>query len=346
MKEFVITSRDEGGRLDKFLKGILGNATGGFIYKMLRKKNILLNGKKADGTEKLVKNDVVCLYLSDDTFEKFKTTLPSSKKIPGNARNLKEKSQGKEEQQKALDLSKVCVLYEDEDLLLVNKPVGILSQKASKDDVSMNELLISYCIQKGSMTKEDLLTFTPSVCNRLDRNTSGILTFGKTRKGAQYLSAALKERSAHKYYVCVVEGVVTSRGRMEAALKKNTKTNKVSIRSIASKKEVKPEEEYILTEYMPFSNNGKYTLLKIQLHTGKTHQIRAHLAFLGHGIVGDVKYGSRPVGALHHQLLHCMELSLPGREVIHAPLPRELETYLVKEGLWEPGKQEALEALH
>ncbi len=155
MKQLVMNEIDSGQRLDKFLGKYLSEAPKSFIYKMLRKKNIVLNGKKADGSEKLEAGDEIKLFFSQDTLEKF-----CGKTREGAAGNLD-------------------VVYEDEQVLFVNKPVGMLSQKAAREDVSLVEYLTGYLLENGSLTKEDLRTFHPGVCNRLDRNTSGLVAAGK-----------------------------------------------------------------------------------------------------------------------------------------------------------------------
>ena len=182
MKQFTVTQAEAGQRLDKFLGKYLNKAPKSFLYKMMRKKNITLNGKKAAGSEKLVSGDEIKLFFSDETIEKF-----SELQLP--------KAQGK-----------LSVIYEDEHILLVNKPEGILSQKAEADDISMVEEAQRYLLNNGAVTEESLRTFRPSVVNRLDRNTSGILAVGKDLAGAQELSRLFKERSLHKYYYCLVKG--------------------------------------------------------------------------------------------------------------------------------------------
>ena len=155
MKQLVMKDIDSGQRLDKFLGKYLKEAPKSFIYKMLRKKNIVLNGKKADGSEKLKAGDEIKLFLSEDTLKKF-------------CGETKEGVCG------SLD-----VVYEDEQVLFINKPAGMLSQKASREDVSLVEYLTGYLLEQGSLSKEDLQTFHPGVCNRLDRNTSGLVAAGK-----------------------------------------------------------------------------------------------------------------------------------------------------------------------
>ena len=155
MKEIIISQNEAGQRLDKFLKKYLAKAPGSFLYKMLRKKNIVLNGKKATGNEKLGVGDSVKLFLADDTIGKFAGLVPI-----------------KEEYQVSVNLD---IIHEDANVLFINKPAGMLSQKAAKDDVSMVEHVIAYLLAEGSITQEELRTFRPSICNRLDRNTSGLI---------------------------------------------------------------------------------------------------------------------------------------------------------------------------
>lgn len=328
MKELHIKGNDSGQRLDKYLKKYLNAAPQSFIYKMLRKKNIILNGSKADGSEILKDRDVVKMFLADETIEKFREQVKWDR--------VKTKCF-------------VDVLYEDEDILLVNKPVGVLSQKAKSNDISINEIIIDYLINNGKISIEELATFKPSVCNRLDRNTSGIITFGKTLKGTQVLSDGLKNRNMEKYYLCAVNGVISKRALIDGYLVKNHKTNKVSV--IASPV---ADSERIVTEYIPVSNNGRVTFLKIKLHTGKTHQIRAHLASINHPLVGDYKYGYacendiiKKKYGIKEQLLHAFEVFIPEiNQRIYAPMPELMSKYIKGEQLWEPGNQEDLEVLH
>ncbi len=187
MQEIIVTANEAGQRFDKLLAKYLNDAPKSFIYKMLRKKNIVLNDKKATGNEKLSVGDSVKLYLADDTIAKFsKTEL-----ITTNA--------------------KLDIIYEDENVMMINKPVGMLSQKAEAKDESLVEHVISHLLTLGELTSEDLRKFKPSICNRLDRNTSGLVVAGKSLAGLQEMGALFKERSLKKYYRCLVMGKVSEK---------------------------------------------------------------------------------------------------------------------------------------
>lgn len=290
MKTITVSKNEAGQRLDKLLSKYLNQAPKSFLYKMLRKKNITLNGKKADGSEKTAVGDEVKLFLSDETIEKF-----SSVEIPTACGNLD-------------------VIYEDENILLINKPCGMLSQKAKPSDVSLVEHLIAYLLKGGSITEKSLVVFRPSICNRLDRNTSGIVAAGKSLVGLQTMAEVFKDRSLHKYYLCLVDGQIQEERLIEGYLTKNAKTNQVRVTARAEGKDALP----IRTKYRPVSVSGSATLLEVELITGRSHQIRAHLASIGHPILGDAKYGSpetngrmRQRFGLKYQLLHSWRLEMP-----------------------------------
>ena len=290
MQKRIVGQNEAGQRLSKVLEKYLSEAPKNFIYKMLRKKNITLNGKKADGTEKTKIVDEITMWLADDTIAKFtkQVAFKRTKALPE-------------------------VIFENKDVIVMNKPVGILSQKAEDDDESLNEQMITWLLQKGDITEAQLASFKPSVTNRLDRNTSGLVTGGKTLAGLQTLSMAFKERLFSKYYLCIVEGVITEKSHIKGYLSKDERTNKVTVTTQKTE-----GSDHIETAYEPLDNNGKNTLLKIELITGRTHQIRAHLATIGHPVIGDYKYGDRAVNEayrakyhLKHQLLHSWQLVVP-----------------------------------
>lgn len=324
MKEFQIRDNEAGQRFDKYLSKLLRNAPKSFFYKMLRKKNITLNSKKATGNEKLEAGDQVKLFLSDETFDKFS-----------------------QQDKAARAVTTLDVLYEDADVLLINKPAGMLSQPDDTKEPSMVEYVIGCLLEKGELTEEDLRTFRPSVCNRLDKNTSGIIAAGKSLAGLQELSELFHNRTVHKEYLCIVKGVLREKKHIKGYLYKDTKQNKVAIY-----KQKQKEAQPIETVYEPLEDNGEVTLLKVGLITGRTHQIRAHLASEGHPLAGDTKYGQdafnrryREKYQLKHQLLHAFRLSFPdgmeGRlsdlsgKCFRAPLPAQFERIIKEEKLGE-----------
>ena len=333
MRKIVVSKNEAGQRLTKLLAKYMSEAPQSFFYKMLRKKNITLNGKKADGTEMLVQEDEICLFLSEETIEKF-----TKKQEPVNRSAEKEKD--------VLSLiARSRILYEDEDVMLINKPLGILSQKAEPGDSSANEWVIAYLLKTGTLTQDNLKSFRPGVCNRLDRNTTGILIAGKSLLGLQTMSALLKERSLYKEYETIVCGELRTPSRVTGYLQKDEKTNRVRI---TDRKETE-NASLIETEYLPVKSNGAYTLLKVHLITGKTHQIRAHLAYLGHPLLGDTKYGNKRINQemaqrfeLHFQLLHAARLVFPKQmehcealagKSIQAPRPAQFQQIAAGLGL-------------
>ena len=305
MQVLNVNENEAGQRLDKLLSKYLDQAPKSFLYKMMRKKNITLNKKKCDGSERLKEGDEIQLFLSDETIEKF-SKKPADPVLP--ARSPEQKT-------------RLSIIYEDEHILLVNKPSGMLSQKAKDTDFSLVEAVINYLIESQHISPAQLRTFRPAVCNRLDRNTSGLVVAGKSLAGLQIMSAVFKDRSLHKYYQCIVAGQVKERQVITGFLKKDAQTNQVTI----SAGEL-PDSTPIMTEYVPTSGNERYTLLTVTLITGRTHQIRAHLASIGHPILGDYKYGDPGVNetvrqkyGIRSQMLHSWKLVMPD---LPAPLEK------------------------
>ncbi|WP_394522135.1 RluA family pseudouridine synthase [Lacrimispora sp. JR3] len=296
MQSLIVSKNEAGQRLDKLLAKYLNLAGKGFLYKMMRKKNITLNGKKCDGSEKLMPGDEIKLFLSDETILKFsEVKIPVVKKI-----NLN-------------------IIYEDDHILLVNKPSGMLSQKAKKSDESLVEYMIDYLISSGQLSTDQLKSFRPSICNRLDRNTSGLVVGGKSLAGLQIMSEVFKDRTIHKYYQCVVKGHISDRQKISGFLIKDEVANQVAVH-----KSQVPDSVPITTEYEPLQYYGGYTLLKVTLITGRTHQIRAHLSSIGHPIVGDHKYGSSQVNEEAKRLYHINSQMLHSYQVVFPQLKEPL----------------------
>ena len=328
MKEIIVTKNESGYKLKKLCMNYLNAAPASFIHKMLRKKNIVLNDKKADGNEVLKAGDSVKFYMRDETIEGFQKgnlddILNYSKTNNSNIGNTgktdkskADKNAGNKINKSDLLNSKLDIVYEDEDFIFCNKPVNVLSQKAKADDVSINEMILKYLLDSGSVTEESLKVFRPSVCNRLDRNTSGIILAAKTPDGARYLSEQIKNRTVKKLYLAIVSGKTDIHGYFKAYLSKDRKTNKVTITDTQL-----PGSDLIETkvEKVAYQKDADVTLLSIELITGKSHQIRAHLASLGIPIIGDIKYGNKKINdtfrteyKVNNQALSAYKVIFPG----------------------------------
>ena len=332
MQTLTVTPNEAGQRMDKLLAKYLDQAGKGFLYKMMRKKNITLNGKKCDGSEHLKEGDEIQLFLADGTIEKFQ----AAHTVPGGTAA-------------GHGYKKLDIIYEDKHILAVNKPSGMLSQKAREGDMSLNEYILNYLIDSGGLPISQLRTFKPSICNRLDRNTSGLVVAGKSLAGLQVMNGVFKDRSLHKYYQCLVNGQVTEKKLIAGFLRKDEAANTVTVYPLEVEDSVP-----IMTEYLPLAGNGTYTLLQVTLITGRSHQIRAHLASIGHPIVGDYKYGRQDMNdamkkkyGVRSQLLHSWKLVMPdklpepldylsGKEML-AGLPDQFARVLKGEGIRIPG---------
>ncbi len=300
MYQFTINSNEAGQRFDKYLHKLLPKAPASFFYKMLRKKNIVLNGKKAEGKEKLSIGDEISLFLSEETFLSFQDSSQKESEFIKAYQTLKD----------------IQIVFENQNMLSVNKPSGIVTQKSKDSDLSLNEWLIGYLLFSNAITRESLRTFKPSVCNRLDRNTSGLVLCSKTLKGSQRLSMLIRERKVHKFYRLFVKGSVEKEELLKGYLVKDELTNKVIISET-------PIEQgaYIKTRFYPVQKLSDMTYLEVELITGKTHQIRAHMASVGHPILMDYKYGDHKFNEKYKdrfpaqgQLLHAYRLEFSKEE--------------------------------
>lgn len=294
LKEIEITKNEENQRLDRFLKKYLSDANTGFIFKMLRKKRIKLNGKKASPKDIIKEGDKLQLYLSDETINKFR----------GKSVNISDNL-----------LTDLNVIYEDDNIVLINKPKGILSHSNSSEDKNtiVNQL-ITYLYQKGEYNPVKEKTFAPAICNRLDRNTSGIVIGAKNYNALQKINEAIRNGNIEKYYKTIVINRVKGNLELKGYLTKNEKTNKVTISQIETNGAKK-----IHTLIKALKTSEKYSLLEINLITGRTHQIRAHLASINHPVIGDYKYGNKEINnyfkkkySLESQFLHAYKMVFNG----------------------------------
>lgn len=354
MVALEIESNQAGQRLDKFLGKYLSEAPSSFYYKMLRKKNIMLNGKKAEGREILKIKDKVTLWLADETILKFGGYVPGT---------VDQGEKGQIQTDRSVDISRleiyrqayrllsgVSVVYEDEHVLILDKPAGMLTQQARAGDMSLNEWMIGYLLNSNAIDARELQLFRPSVCNRLDRNTSGLVLCGKSLPGSQAMSELIRNRGVRKFYrtICVGRLIPERCGpaaqeipqnlnepqapdslQLRGYLQKDTHTNQVTVSSQGPGKYI--DTVCLPLRYYSLSADAReplyFTELEVELITGKTHQIRAHLASIGHPLVGDGKYGNAQVNRilqqrfdLHWQLLHAFRLEFPALEGTLAPL--------------------------
>lgn len=281
-------------RIDRFLKKYLDEANSSFIYKMLRKKNIKLNGKKVNPEDMIYEGDKIQLFLSDETIEKFikKQDIIKSKLIPD-------------------------IIYEDENIILINKKIDVLSHGSGGDyEENIVDSMINYLIQKGDYVPRIERTFTPSICNRLDRNTSGIIVGAKNYDALKEINKAFKSSEVRRFYKTIVSGTVEKSIRAIAYLSKDEDRNLVKVYQRDGEGLKKIE-----THINVLDNKNGYSLLEVELKTGRTHQIRAHLSALGYPIIGDRKYGKKEINnkfyekyELEDQWLHGYKIEFHGLE--------------------------------
>ncbi|MBQ8351880.1 MAG: RluA family pseudouridine synthase [Clostridia bacterium] len=267
MKELIISKNDAGQRLDKFLTKALCDIPPALMYKAIRKKKIKVNRHRAEGKQVLAEGDTLQLFLPDEFF--------------------------KQEQTGGHDLARITPrispVYEDENILLLNKRPGIL---VHEDGEGTGDTLIThvqaYLYQKGEYDPREEQSFAPALCNRIDRNTGGIVIAAKNAEALRVINEKIRDGSIHKFYLCAVHGIPSPReATLSGYLMKNSKENTVQVYDTNPGRGAKD----IRTRYRVLATRGGDALLEINLLTGRTHQIRAHMAHIGHPLWGDGKYG-------------------------------------------------------
>ena len=281
MKELTVKNNDAGQRLDRFIGKAVPLLPESLLQKYIRLKRIKLNGKGAKRDTRLAAGDVLQLYINDEFFEKPR----------------------EENSYLKVGTPRLTIVYEDENILLLDKKPGVLCHSAGTWDY--NTLIANvqaYMAQKGEWKPKEENSFAPALCNRIDRNTGGIVIAAKNAEALRILNDKIRDREIAKYYLCIALGrVEPPKGRIECFLRKDEKSNTVRVyhRPV-------PDGRSAITLYQTLQTRGELSLLEVELLTGRTHQIRASMADLGHPLLGDGKYGvgsvNRKYGETHQAL--------------------------------------------
>ena len=266
MKEYTISKNDSGQRLNKFLEKAVPLLPPGLMHKYCRLKRIKVGGKRTDPAYRLMEGDLVQLYINDEFFE----------------------SPSEEEAYKKIKTPRLSIVYEDEHILLADKAPGMVVHADERGDTdTLIAHIQAYLMQSGQWNPADALSFTPALCNRIDRNTGGIVIAAKTAEALRVMNDKIKHHELKKKYLCIVHGTPKPpKGLIENYLRRDEKRKQVELFERPM-----PGAKIAKTIYRTLTSRNGLSLVECALLTGRTHQIRAHMASIGCPLLGDGKYG-------------------------------------------------------
>ncbi len=265
MKEFIIKENDANMRVDKFIPKVAPSLPSNLIQKYIRLKRVKVNSARTTAATRLIVGDIVTMYINDEFFEVSRADKAKPK----------------------LSASFPDIVYEDDNIILLNKPAGVPVHEDDSKEETLIAQLLSYLASNGKWNPDDEASFIPALCNRIDRNTSGIVIAAKNAESLRIMNDKIKNREISKYYLCAVLGKLSPpNGMVKNFIFKDAKENRVYVHNTS-----KPGAKTAITKYSTLKHKDGISLVECELITGRTHQIRAHMAFLGHPLVGDGKYG-------------------------------------------------------
>jgi len=311
-----VTPSESGKRLHRYLRSLMPNIPLGQIYKMIDQGKVRVNGKRKNQNYELAAGDELALHVEEAYFEQ--ASIGGGEKKP--------KFVGVR--------ADIDIVFEDAGLLVACKPAGLLTHP---DQSEQRDTLIgrvhAYLHRKGEL---DSALFLPATANRLDRNTSGLVLIGKTAGTLHQLNQWIQKRELEKFYVTLVEGRLAGEDVISGTLVRDEKNNRTRVVDQAGHDAAAAEGKEATTRYRVLQTGKAYSLVEVELISGRTHQIRSHMQSIGHPLAGDIKYGGHPIGTINHQLLHAWRILLPDGREFRAPLPPKLRDALSRIGLALP----------